>query len=185
MTMRYTFDAVRSLFRVQAFASGMLSVFAHSPTFAVRDFTGELQFDPGSVETASLRITVKADSLDLIDNLKAQDRADIETRMRQEVLATTRYPEIGFDGTVASAGRIAENWYRLQFKGTMSLHGTTNAQQIDAQLRISDAEARLSGEFPLELSNYQIKRVSAVGGMIVLKDELKCSFDLAGQERHE
>jgi polyisoprenoid-binding protein YceI len=183
MSNRYIFDPAHSQFRVQAFASGMLSAFAHSPTFAVRDFTGEFQFDPASPEATSLHMAVKADSLDLLDDLKAQDRADIETRMRQEVLLTATYPEIRFDGTAASASRIADNWYRLQIEGNLVIRGVSQTQKIDAQLRIGDAEARLSGEFSLAQSAFQIKRVSAVGGMIVLKDELKCSFDLAGQKQ--
>ena len=35
---RYRIDPGRSRFTVQAFATGLLSAFAHSPTFAVRDF---------------------------------------------------------------------------------------------------------------------------------------------------
>lgn len=184
MAIRYTFDPAHSRFTVQAFASGMLSVFAHSPTFLVRDFTGEFQFDPGAPETASLQMTVKADSLDLIDNLKAQDRADIESRMRQEVLVTATYPEIRFDGTVRSADKIAESWYRLQIQGNLTIRGVTQTQTVDAQVRIGEAEVRLSGEFSVMQSAFQIKQVSAVGGMIILKDELKCSFDLAGQAQN-
>ena len=183
MAIRSTFDPAHSRFTVQAFASGVLSVFAHSPTFLVRDFTGEFQFDPGAPEKASLHMTVKADSLDLVDNLKAQDRADIETRMRQEVLATATYPEIRFDGTVTSADRVAENWYRLQFQGNLTIRGVTQPQKIDAQVRIGEAETRLSGEFSLVQSAFQIKQVSAVGGMIILKDELKCTFDLAARKQ--
>ena len=42
----FAIDAKTSLFTVQAFASGWLSVVAHSPKFAVRDFVGEMEFVP-------------------------------------------------------------------------------------------------------------------------------------------
>ncbi len=65
----------------------------------------------------------------------------------------------------------------------MQLHGLTAMQQIDFQVRVSDQELRLSGEFPLSISKYKMKRVTALGGMIQLKDELKFAFDLVGQKQ--
>jgi hypothetical protein len=38
----------------------------------------------------------------------------------------------------------------------------------------------LRGEFGLHMSEYRIKPVTALGGSIKLKDELKGSFDIAG-----
>jgi hypothetical protein len=38
MSTRHQIDAGRSRFTAQAFAGGLLSFFAHSPKFAVRDF---------------------------------------------------------------------------------------------------------------------------------------------------
>jgi hypothetical protein len=41
---------------------------------------------------------------------------------------------------------------------------------------------RANGEFPLLQSNFNIKPVTAVGGTIKLKDELKCSFDIVAHK---
>ena len=38
---RYTIDSEMSKFTVRVFATGMFSAFGHSPTIAIRDFTGE------------------------------------------------------------------------------------------------------------------------------------------------
>jgi len=37
---------------VQAFASGMLSGLGHNPTFAIREFTGELRLTPDTFADA-------------------------------------------------------------------------------------------------------------------------------------
>ena len=42
----YAIDPDMSRFTVRAFASGMLSALGHSPTLAVRDFTGKAEFSP-------------------------------------------------------------------------------------------------------------------------------------------
>ena len=43
--MRSVLDPAPGRFTMQAFARGALSAFAHSPTFAVRDYTGEPAVD--------------------------------------------------------------------------------------------------------------------------------------------
>jgi polyisoprenoid-binding protein YceI len=181
MAVRSTFDPGPSRFTVQAFAKGLLAVFAHSPTFAVRDFAGELRFNPEPFGDAVLQVTVRADSLTLADNSSPRDRQEIERAMREEVLETAKYPEIAFRSTAVAADRIAEGWYRLRIRGELSLHGVKRGEAFEAQLRVLEGETRLSGEFPLRQSAYRIKPVSAVGGTITLKDELKLSFDIVGR----
>jgi polyisoprenoid-binding protein YceI len=181
--MHYTLQPSESRFTVQAFARGMLSGFAHSPTFAVRDFTGELAFDPGAPAGASFGMTVKADSLALTDSVSPKDRDEIEGRMRQEVLETAAYPDIAFQSTAIAADRVADNWYRLQLTGELYLHGVRKPYHVDAQVRLSDGQVRLSGQCTLPQSAYRIKRVSALGGMINLQDELKFAFDLVGSKQ--
>ena len=51
----YRVDARRSRFVLRAFATGLLSAFGHSPTIAIRDFMGEVQFSPDHLEESSLR----------------------------------------------------------------------------------------------------------------------------------
>ena len=182
MTVRYTLDPAPSRFTVQAFAGGMLSGLGHSPTFAIREFTGELCFTPETGADATFRLTVKADSLTVTDSVSPKDREEIEGRMRREVLETAANPEIVFQGTEITAGKVADNWYRLRLNGELALHGVKKPQPVDAQLRILDDQVRLSGQCTLLLSAYRIKPVSALGGMIKLKDELKFDFDLVGRK---
>ncbi len=46
----------------------------HSPTIAIRDFTGEVNFDPAAPEQASLRMQIRADSLEVTDDISGKDR---------------------------------------------------------------------------------------------------------------
>jgi polyisoprenoid-binding protein YceI len=181
--IRYTFDPASSRFTVQAFAAGLLSGLGHSPTFAIRSFTAELCFAPDAPAEASFRLSAKADSLTLTDSVSSKDRDDIEGRMRQEVLETTTYPEIVFDGHEITTDKVVENWYRLRLKGELRLHGVKRPQLVDTQLRILEDQVRLSGQCSLLLSGYRIKPVTALGGMIKLKDELKFDFELVGRKQ--
>jgi polyisoprenoid-binding protein YceI len=183
--MRYVLDASQGSFTVQAFARGALSVLGHSPTFAIRAFAGEVRFAAEAIADAAVHLTIQADSLTLIDPVSSQDRHEIERRMRQEVLAADAVPEISFDSTEITASKIGEGWYRLGIAGKLSLHGVTNLERVDAQVRVMNDEIRLSGDAAIAQPAYRIKPVSALGGLITLKEELKIAFDLWGRSQGE
>ena len=88
-----------------------------------------------------------------------------------------------FQSTEIKSTKIAEGWYRLGIAGKLSLHGVTNPHQVDAQLRVREDDLLLSGDCRVLQSTYRIKRVSALGGTITLKDELKLTFELVGSKQ--
>ena len=178
MGTRYRMDPGHSRFTVQAFAGGLLSFLGHSPTFAVGDFAGELCWEPDRPEGAGLVVTVRADSLELIDNVRPADREDIEGRMRREVLEAAAYPDIRFQAAEITTTAAGGNRHRLRISGMLSLHGVTNRHGIEAELLLYNDGVRLGGEFPLRLADYRIRPVTALGGAIQLRDQLRVSFDI-------
>ena len=84
--VKYAMDTVASRFTVQAFATGMLSAFGHNPTIAIRDYDGEIQFAPDSVENASVRVTVRTSAMEVVDEMKNDDRKKLEQAMYEQVL---------------------------------------------------------------------------------------------------
>jgi polyisoprenoid-binding protein YceI len=175
---RYRIDPGRSYFTVQAFASGLLSAFAHSPTFAVRDFGGEMRLGE-TADSFELDPTVIADSLELVDHVRDADRRDIEGRMRGEVLETSLYREISYRGRASRADPIAQGHYRLVIDGELALHGVARPHRMEAELTVFGDGLRLGGRDTLRISEFRIRPVTAVGGTIRLKDQLTISFDIA------
>ncbi|MGQ0793276.1 MAG: YceI family protein [Deltaproteobacteria bacterium] len=177
---QYKLDAKRSRFTVQAFAGGMLSAFGHNPIFKIAEFTGEAGFSADAPEASSIRIVIMTDSLSLADNMSEKDRKDIESSMRTQVIETSRYPEVVFQSVGVTATKIANGWYRVIIDGELSLHGVTNKERVDTQMRVLPEGFRTSGEFMLKQSNYRIKPFSAAMGAVKVKDELKFTFDIFG-----
>ena len=177
---RYRLGPELSQFTVQAFASGVLSFLGHSPTFAVRDFTGAVAFAGGTIDTMRLELTVRADSLELLDKVSASDRREIEGTMRRDVLETTTHPEVGFASDEVSGSEAARGHYRARVAGRLALHGVTRPHAANAEVLLFADGLRLRGESLLRLSDYRIPPVTALGGTIRLKDELKVAFNLAG-----
>jgi polyisoprenoid-binding protein YceI len=179
----YAIDPDMSRFTVRAFASGMLSALGHSPTLAVRDFTGKAEFSPASPDAAALHIRIKAGSLNVTDKVSDKDRREIERTMNQEVLETARYPEISFDSSKVSASKVGDGQYMINLVGDLSLHGVTNSQPLSAQVALMGDTLRAHGEFSLSQTAFGIKPVSIAGGSLKLKDELKCTFDILARKQ--
>lgn len=175
---RYRVDSAQSHFSVRAFAGGFLSAFAHDHNIAIRGFTGEADFTYGGVQPASLRMTIKADSLSVTDKVSASDRQKIEGTMRDEVLEVAKYPEIIFKSNSITASKTGEAQYQARIAGEITLHGATRPLTLTAQLEFGDKTLRARGTFALKQSNFDIKPVSVAGGTIKVKDELKFSFDI-------
>lgn len=177
-TARYKIDSAQSRFIVRAFAGGFLSAFAHDHTIAIKDIGGEANFTYGAVEPASLRLTIKADSLAVTDKIKESDKQKIETTMRDEVLEVSRFPEITFKSNQVNATKTGEGQYQARIAGDLTLHGVTRPLTIGAQLEFGDKTLRAKGGFALKQSSFDIKPVSVAGGTIKVKDELKFTFEI-------
>jgi polyisoprenoid-binding protein YceI len=179
MTARYRLSAGESRFTVQAFAEGLFSSFGHDPIIAIRDFAGEAECAPDTLEAAKLRVTVKAASLAVAGNVSEKDRLEIERMMHEQVLETARHPEIVFESTSITASRLSGGRYRVRVIGDLTLHGVTGRNLwIQAEVKTTDADLRAQGEFTLRQTDYQIKPVSVAGGTLKVKNELKFSFDI-------
>ncbi len=178
MITRCRIDAHESRLMVKAFAGGLLSFMAHSPSFAVRELGGSIWLDAESLRDAGMEITAKANSLDLLDNVRAADRADIEERMRREVLEVAAHPDLHFRTAEMDIEPVADHRYRARLQGPLTVRGVSQRLALEPSLQIYPDGVRLIGEFPLTLSAYRIHPVTALGGTIRLQDQLKVSFDL-------
>jgi polyisoprenoid-binding protein YceI len=180
---RYVLDHSSSRFTVRAFATGMLSALGHSPTFAIRDFTGEVSFDLAVPAKASISLRIRADSLDLMDDVNSKDRREMESTMNQSVLESTKYPEIVFTSTSVSSNPSGDGRYQVNVTGNLSLHGVTRPLTVPAQLAVLGDMIRASGELPLSQTSFGIQPVSVAGGTLKLKDELKFAFDIVARKQ--
>jgi polyisoprenoid-binding protein YceI len=180
---QYVVDKSASRFTVRAFASGMLSAMGHNPTIAIRDFSGEAALDPAAPEKAFLRIQIRADSLEVTDDIKSKDRKEMESMMNDKVLESAKYPVITFESAASSVNQLSEGRYQVNMNGTLSLHGVTGKAPVTAQVTLMGDMLRASGEFALLQSNYGIPLISVAGGALKLKDELKFAFDVVARKQ--
>jgi polyisoprenoid-binding protein YceI len=175
----YRIDPKASRLTVQVTAGGILASFGLNPVIAVRDLTGEAQFEPNTLENASVHLEISASTLEVAGGVNDKDKAEIEQRMHRDVLESDTYPLISFNSSNVKATPMGSSQYRVEITGPMTIHGVTNDQTISARVIIGGDRLRASGEFILRQTDYAIELVSVAGGALKVKDELKVSFDVA------
>ena len=179
----YVIDPMISRFTVKAVATGLLSAFGHSPTIQIRDFKGEIEFNPQSIEQSSLRLVVGADSLTVADNISDKDRREMESQMRDQVLETSKYSEIVYATTQVAVENTTNGSNDIMLVGRLSLHGVIRPLRIPARLALTGDLLRAFGEFSVRQSDYNIKPVTAIGGGLKVKDEVKFNFDIGARKQ--
>jgi polyisoprenoid-binding protein YceI len=180
--VRYAIDPRASQFSVQAFASGLISSVAHSPKIAIRGYTANVTFVPGTLADAKLKVVVKTATLEVLDELREADRRELHRVMYDEVLESKRFPEVVFESSSISGDRLKENLNRVNIEGRLALHGVTNGQSFFSQVAFGIDSFRAYGEFTLLQSDYGIRIASIAGGTLKLQDELKFSFYVVGRK---
>ena len=113
----------------------------------IKDFSGEAQFVPVTFESALLNLTIRADSLVVVNDIKEKDKQEIERTMRDEVLETRKYPEIVFKSNNIALSRAGEGRYRARVIGDLNLHGVTQKNVwINGELTVT-GEGMLAGNY--------------------------------------
>lgn len=182
-TLRYRLDSSQSNFMVRAFSGGLLWFKGHDHLIRARDFSGEAQLTPGTINPASLHITVRAASLEETrDVFTPQQKEIINKELRDIVLEPDKYPEIVFKSTSVNGKSTGANQYELKIVGDLTLHGVTRQITIPTTVEISGNDLRAKGEFNIERSDFKVKATSAVHGMVRVRDKLKFSFDIIGHQ---
>jgi polyisoprenoid-binding protein YceI len=177
--VRYKIDQSGSRLTARAFAAGALSAVGHDPTFAFRDVSGEVEYDPEAPATSSLRLVVAAGSLAVTDGVSDKDRREIERATREDVLETDKSPEITYE---CPSSRITVNGpTQLTLAGDLTLHGVTRPQTVSVRVFLMGETLRGQGEAVVRQSEYDIKPVSAMAGMLKVKDEVKLTFDVVAR----
>lgn len=183
VTVKFKMEPSASRFTVQAFATGLLSSFGHNPTIAIRDYAGEVEALAEIYENASVRLMVKMSALEVLDEMKRDDREKLERTMYDEVLQASRFPEAIFQSDHINAQNLGGGLIQAQVRGNLTLRGVTRNHSFGVRVRDMGITLRISGEFGLLQSDYGITPVRVAGGALQLKDELKFKFEIVAKRQ--
>ncbi|MEO8026577.1 MAG: YceI family protein, partial [Bryobacteraceae bacterium] len=131
----------------------------------------------------SLKVRVRADSLEVTDDMPTKDKREIEKTMHAEVIQSDKFPEIVYESTGATSTSLSDARWQINLTGNLTLRGVTRGQKIALQVTRLGDMLRANGEFSILQTDYGIKPVSVAGGTLKLKDELKFTFDIVARKQ--
>jgi polyisoprenoid-binding protein YceI len=92
----------------------------------------------------------------------------VQSTMQKSVLESGKFPEIRFEST--SVDRIDSGKWKIT--GNLTLHGKTNSITVD----VHDEAGAYLGQARIRQTQFGIQPVSAAGGAVKVKDELRIDF---------
>lgn len=176
--VRHAIDTAASRLSVHTSSAGLLAAFGHDHTIATRGLEGYIDLTPLDLEQAEVEITLRADSLEVVDEGSQKDRPEIEKEMRDSVLRTARHPRIYFKSKRVSAKPFGPRTHDVTITGDLELCGVKREITIRGRIGLDEGEIQARGEFSLRQSEFGIRPTSALGGTVKVDDALKLEFDV-------
>ena len=179
-TVTYNLDASQSKFMAHANAGGLLWFKGKDHHLAAQEFTGQVEITPDAITPASLRLVVKAASLQETGAEFTQPQKEIINKeLREIVLHPDRYPDITFQSTNVTVKDLGRHEVRID--GNLTLHGVTKRITIPAVVTLSGDTMRAVGEFSIDRDDFGVKATSAFHGLVRVRNKVKFEFDIVGR----
>ncbi len=152
--------------RIYTFKEGMLSAVAHDLRLTLKRFRANVDGD--RVDAVFFAETIVCDGVikgGRLDEraLSAKDKDKVRSHMQGDVLQTSRYAHVTFEGK----GR--RNDGSLVVEGQLKLVG----KERPIALELTEAEGELRGSVELVPSQWGIKPFSALAGTIRVQDRVR------------
>jgi polyisoprenoid-binding protein YceI len=180
---RYILDASASRFQAQVGVGGLLSMFGHEHTIALREFSGDVTAKPGALDRGSLHLTIQAASLaEVAPGFSEADRKKIDRDLREKALEVSRFPEILFRSTALKVKESGDGPTELEIRGDLTLHGVTRSVTLPARVELQNDVLTAHGEFTVRHSDYNIERLSAAAGAVKASDEIRLTFEIVARK---
>jgi len=178
---RFTLKPEESRFTVDVGRAGFLKVFGHDHVVEIRGFRGEVAWEPASPESSSIRVEVDAASLTVVDEESDEEElASIQADMEAKALDVENHARIDFVSEEISLEDRGGGEYRGRITGQVTLRGVTKNVSIPLSLTVSEERLRAQGEFEIKGTDFGIDQITAAGGAVKTRDDLKLTFDLVG-----
>jgi polyisoprenoid-binding protein YceI len=167
--------------RSAALQEGTLSFDGHATT---GDFVGTTTSVTGAAtsgpDLATTRGWVEAPVATLHTGNKLRDR-DMRSVMEVE-----KYPTMRYDLTDVTVRSTSADSSDVTLRGTLRLHGVSRSVDIPATVARDGDVTRVVGTFPVNVSDYQVRGLTKVLGMLRMQERIEVHlalrFDVAPAE---
>ena len=165
----WAIDGHQSSLTVHVFKSGLLSAFGDNHVVRAAIASGSVS----DGDKPAVEIEVDARQMTVLDpDLAPAKRAEVQKRMLgPDVLDVAKLPEIHFKSTAVRT--LGEGHWRVE--GALSLHG----HSVPLSFEVTGTKERFRGSATVSQRAFGINPISAGGGTVNVKNDVKVDFDIA------
>jgi polyisoprenoid-binding protein YceI len=165
-------DVKQSTITIHVGRAGLFSALGHDHVVQAPIAAGTIDENPSRPQV-EFRVTAR--ELKVMDpDVKPEERAEIQRDMLgPKVLDSERFPEIRFRST--SIERSGDGKWKVS--GELTQRGETRP----VQATVTGGNGQYRGTAKFKQTDFGIKPVSAAGGTIKTKDELRIEFEIRAQ----
>jgi len=175
----YRVSGEESRMTVHVGTAGLFKMFGHEHNIQVKGIAGRVEWDPEAPGSSRFVLEIGAASLTVADEeLSVKDRAQVQSDMETKALALPRNPKIVFESTEVRVEKSEGANRRLKLRGTLSLRGVTKPVEVPVTLEVAEGRLTAKGEMELDAKSWGVPQISAVGGSVKTKEELKLAFEI-------
>lgn len=178
-TVAYRVVAGESRMTVHVGTAGLFKMFGHEHNIEVKGIGGRVDWDPEEPESSRFVLEIEAASLTVADEeLSEEDRGQVQSDMETKALALPQNPRIVFESTEVRVEKTEGANRRLKLRGTLSLRGVTKPVEVPVALEVAGDRLTAKGEMELQSEDWGVPQISAVGGSVKTKQELKLAYEI-------
>lgn len=155
----------KSLF---SFALALLSTAAFAQKWGTKtgqiDFFSKTPMEDISAKNKKVQAVVDAASGAIAVSVNIRDfkfeRSLMEEHFNENYLESDKYPTADFRGTIENPKSVdwtKDGVYQVKAVGDLKMHGVTQKVAAPMQILVKDGKAGVTGTFPIQLSDYNIK----------------------------
>jgi polyisoprenoid-binding protein YceI len=172
---RLCVDPQNSKFSIHVDSGGLFGAFAHDHTVEAHDIKGCANIDWMKLDQSTVELVFASAGVKVMDPDHPKDRPKVQEAMETQVLQLNKFPEIRFKST-AVRSRSAES---ITVDGDLTIRDRTRRVTLNLTVKkINQTTAEIAGRQTLRQSDFGIKPVKVMGGMVKVKDEIQTEFKL-------
>ena len=182
----YSVDAARSKVEINVYKEGVFKAFGHDHLIAAKELSGQVQFNPETVDQSTVRLKIPTKSITVVDPGESEkNRHEVQATMEGEkVLDVAKFPDITFSSSSVSAAKKTPAGWDLTLSGKLKLHGVEKPVSFPLRVHADGNELRGEGELSVLQTDYGITPVKVGGGSVKVKDKLKITFNIVAAKDH-
>ncbi|HEY7700114.1 MAG TPA: YceI family protein, partial [Vicinamibacteria bacterium] len=145
----------------------------------VKGLGGRVEWNPEAPSSSRFVLEIDAASLTVADEeLSEADRAQVQSDMQAKALDLPQNPKIVFESTEVRVEKSEGATRRLKLLGTLRLRGAAKPAEVPVTLEVAEGRLSAKGEMELDSKIWGVPQISAVGGSVKTKEELKLAYEI-------